>query len=399
MPARQQAPPRQSCPRGLPDVAGRGAEASGRARMRAAAAFALLVPLAGALHGCPQYDFTNVMISGEYGTSSMDWMDARPGAGTCHDLIAGLGCALFAPGAAQAGKCDFSCGYCTPPSQLTQLPPCAPFTNAATSANYYDSWEGVGSCMGIIADMADQGATACDREFAAGGSMPHNCDQVCGYCRAEQSLEDIRAACPTAHYGPNACPEQQEQQCRRNACLPEAPVWARLSSSSTGVLVGHNYWTRAEQCQQFVSSGVLGGDIVIPSRLPGSQLGFHVTTANCAQNVANWAIQFGLSSESECMDRCDLGCAHIYVRPGCEPGGSSPGAPAAPPAPPPQPPPPPPPPASSSWLPWLGAAAVAALLVVGAALKREAIVELVMAQRGAGKGSSLQESIYGDETL
>ena len=39
------------------------------------------------------------------------------------------------------------------------------------------------------------------------------------------------------------------------------------------------------------------------------------------------------------------------------------------------------------------------LLVVGAALKREALVELVMSQRGVGKGSSLQESIYEDETL
>ena len=356
--------------------------------MRAAAAFAL-APLAGALHGCPQYDFTNVMISGEYGTSSMDWMDARMGAGTCQRLIAATGgCAMFAQGAAQAGKCDLSCGHCTPPSQLTQLPPCAPYTNAATSANYYDSWEGTGSCIGIIADMADQGATACDGVFAAGGSMPHNCDQVCGYCRAEQSLE-------------GSSPEQQEQQCRRNACLPEAPVWARLSSGSTGVLVGNNYWTTAEQCQQFVSSSMSGGNIVIPSKLPGSQLGFQVTEHNCGLDVANWAIEFGLSSESECMERCDLGCAHIYVRPGCEPGGSSPGAPAAPPAPPTPPPPttPTPPTASLSWLPWLAAAAVAALLVVGAALKREALVELVMSQRGVGKGSSLQESIYEDETL
>ena len=47
----------------------------------------------------------------------------------------------------------------------------------------------------------------------------------------------------------------------------------------------------------------------------------------------------------------------------------------------------------------LAAAAVAALLVGGAALKREARVELVMSQRGVGKDSSLQESIYEDETL
>ena len=108
--------------------------------MRAAAAFALS-PLAGALHGCPQYDFTNVMISGEYGTSSMDWMDARMGAGTCQRLIAATGgCALFAPGAAQAGKCDLSCGHCTPPSQLTQLPLLVMVAPAPTSLACLGRW-------------------------------------------------------------------------------------------------------------------------------------------------------------------------------------------------------------------------------------------------------------------
>ena len=104
------------------------------------------------------------------------------------------------------------------------------------------------------------------------------------------------------------------QQCRSEACKPVAPVWARIAGASPSSTVDD--WGPAE-CAAFVE-GNAGGSIEIPSKLPFIQTGYTITSQNCGALVANWAIAFGLTSEAECMTRCDLpGCESTDPAAGC----------------------------------------------------------------------------------
>lgn len=282
------------------------------ATMRGTALLAGLTPLATAQQAaCPGYNFVGVTNAG---TQSKDWLDAFAGLDSCNQLLATgqLTCATtFGPGSPQAGNCDYTCHFCTPVELvLPARPPCAAYSPSGgqTSNDYYDSWE-PGSCAALLA----QDKTACATILSPTGSMANFCDSTCGYCAPprRQTSANIANIASAA------------QQCRSDKCAPTAPVWSRLAGPSHTCTID-NYWANPADCVAWVNSNV-DQNIDVPSMLPFSQTAYRVDTTNCGAVVANWAIDFGLSSLAECLQRCDLpGCESTDVAAGCHPAASHP---------------------------------------------------------------------------
>jgi hypothetical protein len=176
------------------------------------------------------------------------------------------------------------------------------------------------------------------------------------------------------------------QQCRSEACKPVAPVWARIAGASPSSTVD-DYWRGPAECAAFVE-GNAGGSIEIPSKLPFSPTEYTITSQNCGALVANWAISFGLTSEAECMTRCDL--------PGCESTDPAAGCATLPPPPSPHATPTPAPTPTSSNDGLEVVLVIIGLIGVGAGLNAKGM--LGDCQPKPTKASSgLSESIYEDD--
>ena len=222
-------------------------------------------------------------------------------------MLARLPCSAIPPDL--AGACDYTCGLCTPAQSIATLPTCATYVGSKSSYDYYDSWANPqdGSFCAVV--LADE-KKSCSTTFSPTGLMAHFCDHTCRYC-----------VDPGRHARPAATTAEAARQCRLEKCAPVGPVWARLAGPSHSCSAS-NFWRTPADCAAFVNTNN-GQQVEIPSRLPLSPSGYTVDNSKCGALAPNWAIEFGLSSLHECLQRCDLpGCASTDSAAGCQPTAS-----------------------------------------------------------------------------
>lgn len=331
-------------------------------------------PTAAQQRACPKFNFEGVT---SLGSISLDWLDAYSGSGTCSRMLA-TGAATCAtelgPGGPLDGDCDFTCRFCTPVEQIVPArPPCATYAppGGQPSNDYYDSWQGPGWCTNLLADDKK----SCTTTLSPTGSMPNFCDEMCGYC-VPQSQQTA----------PGDSIARAAQQCRSEKCAPVAPIWARLAGPSQTCTVD-NYWSSPADCVAWINSNA-DQSIEVPSMLPFSPTAFLVDNTQCGRVVANWEIEFGLSSLAECLQTCDIpGCESTDVQVGCHTGSL------VPPAPPHETPHQSPP---STTFRNAAMCVLAVVVVAGVAVGIKTKGGL---KEGRKPGDELSDSIYSDESL